>query len=160
MVMRRLLLCACILAGTAKPALPFIAYTELTPKNIAMLPFEFTITKEKYGGFLWLGQKQRLVVVVRPKEAELSQIRDLVGARLYHCPRPPEEGNDFEFRGDRPIEKDGALVYRFAVAEDSLSARCFYFWCLERKMPSGDFYWFTLDSPLVSGEKKPQSGGR
>jgi hypothetical protein len=120
---------------------------ELTADNVESQSFEFKFKRADY----WFLSVVK--VTVRPRNEDLSGIRDRVGGRLYRC---QDTANQFglQMDGASATEKDGSLVYTFRIP--SGTHKCFYFWQRCSDMPCQDIWWVSLDSPLARGEETPK----
>lgn len=145
--MRLVGLLASILLLTASPSWAATLITELTRDNLASQSFDFTF--ERSDRWFYVTVK----ITVRPRNEELSKVRDRVGGRLYRCQEGPKH---FELQAT-PVsatEKDGSLVYTFRVRKGT--HKCFYFWRDDDRFPSADIWWVSLDSPLLRGDETPK----
>jgi hypothetical protein len=132
---------------TAGASWSFSPMWELTPDNIDAQSFEFKFERSDN----WF---QTVVkVTVRPRQEDLSKIRDRVGGRLYRC-QQSTTNTELQMTAARAEEKDGSLVYTFRVLKGT--HKCFYFWQRCSDMPCVDTWWVSLDSPLVRGEETPK----
>jgi len=122
----------------ARPVRADLAFIELTPTNIDTVPFEFTFSHSA----------TKTMVEIRPREMKVSEICKQIGGRLYHCQEDPERMDlNMNDMGARQLEN--SLVYTLRRAKGS----CLYFWFTDARLPGGEVYWISLDSPLVRDPK-------
>lgn len=139
--MRPILVFALLIAMFAAPVRADMAFLEVTESNINDLPFEFTFSRS-----FW---SKALTVQVRPRQMNLDEIRSQVGGRLYHC-QEARDHQDLNMNDMSPAQKDNSLIYKL---RPNSTSRCFYFWVTDKRLPGGEVYWISVDSPLVRDPK-------
>jgi len=113
---------------------------DLTKDNVDSQSFEFTFDYSEN----WFYAVVK--VTVRPRNEQLSAIRDRVGGCMDQC---QEALPSFHIRQTamRAAEEKGALVYRLRVPRWA-NKRCFFFW-ISYERPGQDIWMIRVDSPLV-----------